>query len=107
MSTPAPLPAPLPQPDAEATIREANARIAALERSRVVLIGTLAALPLTLMALLVLILSQPLAPPGPTLSLAAAVIGALMTGALFALGAHATAALLDRTSRSGRADPAI
>lgn len=57
------------------------------------------------MALLVMALSQPLAPPGPSLSLAAAVIGALLTGALVFLGAWGAAALTRPSP--GPAAPAI
>ena len=77
-----------------ALLCETNARIAALERGRIVLIATLAAFPLALIALLVMVLSRPLAPPGPPLSLAAAVVGSLLTGGLVFLGAGLAAALL-------------
>lgn len=91
-------------------LHAANARIAALERGRIVLVAALAAFPLTLIALLVLALSHPLAPPEPSLSLVAAVIGSLLTGALVFLGAWGAAALLGRTDQvrsrgAGRLEP--
>lgn len=94
MTIPEPAPVALSQAEADSIIRDAHARIAALERGRIVLVAGLAAFPLSLMTLLVMAIGQPLTPPGLTLSLAAAVIGSLLTGALVFLGAWGAAALL-------------
>jgi hypothetical protein len=88
-------------------VREANARIVALERGRTALIAVLAAFPLMLTALLVMALSRPLGPPGLALSLAAAVIGCFLTGALVFLGASVAAAVFSpRRSPAPAARPA-
>lgn len=86
-----------------ALIREADVRIRALERARLTLIAVLAALPLMLMAFGVMLTSRPVSPPGLTLSLAAALAGCLLTGALIALGAWITNALLGAAGVSRRA----
>lgn len=82
------------QEEAAIVLEKAYLRIATLERGRIVLIATLAAFPLTLIALLVLALSQPVAPPAPSLSMVAAVVGCLLTGGLIFLGAWAASAIM-------------
>lgn len=83
---------------AGALVREANSRIASLQRERLLLISVLAAIPLSLACLLVMALGRPLSPPGPSLSLAAAAIGCLLTGALLYLGAWVAWALFGEAS---------
>lgn len=80
-----------------AVLAAANTCITALRRERAVLIAVLAAFPFMLMTLVVLVLAHPIALPGPSLSLAAAVAGCLLTGTLIAVGAWVAVALLRLT----------
>lgn len=86
-------------------IRAADDRIRQTRRTGITLVAVLAAFPLMLMALVVMVLAGPVALPGPSLSLAAAVLGCLLTGALIFLGAWAASAVVGPASRAPDAPP--